>query len=145
MICLFYRPSLPLKKTNNSCTQRVKIIVNLGVVDLLNELLCNLAQLGLLDVVHHHRQHGQQLVLGKFLTQRGSLLFALVSTFFWATRILQTVHLFNVAPPPDLVLKLPFEMLVARDDFSCQSTYIPIYGLIYPAMTTGKWSKCDIC
>ena len=82
LICLFYRPSLPLKKTNNSCTQRVKIIVNLGVVDLLNELLSNLAQLGLLDVVHHHRQHGQQLVLGKFLTQRGSLLFALVSTFF---------------------------------------------------------------
>ena len=81
LICLFYRPSIPLKKTNNSCTQRVKSIFNLGVVDLLNELLSNLAQLGLLDVVHHHRQHGQQLVLGK-LTQRGSLLFALVLTFF---------------------------------------------------------------
>ena len=98
LVCLFYRPSILLKKTNNSCTQRVKIVVNLGVIDLLNELLCNLAQLGLLDVVHHHRQHGQQLVLGK-LTQRGSLLFALVLALFWLLEFFEQC-IFLMSPHP---------------------------------------------
>ena len=98
LIYLFYRPSIPLKKTNNSCTQRVKIVVNLGVIDLLNELLCNLAQLGLLDVVHHHRQHGQQLVLGKNFDPTWFFALCFGLDLILATRILQTVHLFNVAP-----------------------------------------------
>ena len=36
---------------------------DLRVVDLLHKLLRDLAKLGFLDVVHHHGQHGQELVL----------------------------------------------------------------------------------
>ena len=62
---------------------------DLRVVDLLHKLLRDLAKLGFLDVVHHHGQHGQELVLRQL-----SWFSSHVDRIFDSIQMCSTVHSF---------------------------------------------------